>query len=280
MAKSRDESHYLHGTDPGEQARLSRLNDLLNEQSLQAMNLRPGDKVLDVGSGLGQLSRGMARKVGPGRIIGVERSEDQLAQARSLASQAGEDGAVDFRQGEAARLPLRDDEWGTFEVAHARFVLEHVPDPLAVVRGMVRAVRTGGRIILEDDSHDTFRLWPEPPGLAALWRCYIRSYDRAGNDPLVGHRLVQLLHQAGAVPQRSTWLFFGACAGEPELLGAYVDNVVRILQGVREAILDVGEIEPAFFDETIAGLRRWGRRPDAALWYATSWAEGRSGDPH
>ena len=275
MAKAQENSHYLHGTAPDEQDRLSRLNELLNERSLREMALRPGEKVLDVGSGLGQLTRGMARQVGPARVVGVERSEAQLAEARRLASQAGEDGAVEFRQGEAARLPLRDHEWGTFDVAHARFVLEHVPDPVAVVREMVRAVRPGGRVVLEDDSHEIFRLWPEPPGFGRLWRCYLRTYDRVGNDPLVGHRLVSLLHQAGAAPERNTWLFFGACAGQPGLLAACVDNLVRILQGVRGPILDLGEVEAAFFDGCVAAIRSWGERPDAALWYAISWAEGR-----
>ena len=265
--KGGEDSHYLHGTAPDEQARLARLNDLLNERSLREMALRCGEKVLDVGSGLGQLTRGMARQVGTACVVGVERSEAQLAEARRLASLAGEDGAVEFRQGEAARLPLRDEEWGTFDVAHARFVLEHVPDPAAVVRGMVRAVRPGGRVILEDDSHEIFRLWPEPPGFGRLWQCYLRTYDRAGNDPLVGHRLVSLLHQAGAEPERNTWLFFGACAGQADLLGAFVDNLVRILQGVRGPILDLGEVEPALFDGCLAGIRTWGERPDAALWY-------------
>jgi len=140
---------------------------------------------------------------------------------------------------------------------------------------MARAVRAGGRIILEDDSHDICRLWPEPPGFGLLWRCYIRTYDRAANDPLVGHRLVSLLHQAGAASQRNTWLFFGACAGQPDVLAAYVDNLARILLGVRQPILDVGEVDAAFFDDCMTSLRAWAQRPDAALWYAISWAEGR-----
>ncbi len=71
----------------------------------------------------------------------MERSTAQLAEARRLAERDGEEGLVDFRLGEAMHLPLRDQEWGTFDVAHARFILEHVPDPVAVVRAMVHAVR-------------------------------------------------------------------------------------------------------------------------------------------
>jgi ubiquinone/menaquinone biosynthesis C-methylase UbiE len=269
------DSHYLHGTAREEQDRLSRLNDLLNEQALREMALSGGQRVLDVGCGLGQLTRDIARQVGPqSAVIGVERSADQLAQARQLAERAGETSLVEFRAGEAIRLPLTGAEWGTFDVAHARFLLEHVTDPAAVVREMVRAVRPGGRIILQDDAHDTLRLWPEPPGFGRLWSNYMRTYDRVGSDPLVGHRLVSLLVEAGAIPGRNAWLFFGSCAGQPDLLAAYVDNLIRILQGVREPILSLGEFEPASFDECLAAIRCWGRRPDAAFWYAVSWAEG------
>jgi SAM-dependent methyltransferase len=218
----------------------------------------------------------MARLTGPaGGAVGIERSPDQLERARQLASRDGEDRLVDFRQGAADRLPLRDDEWGTFDVAHTRWLLEHVPNPVAVVREMVRAVRPGGRIILEDDAHDTHRLWPEPAGFSQLWSAYMRTYDQVGNDALVGHRLVSLLVEAGARPQRNTWLFFGACAGQPELLAAYVSNLVRLLGGVRERILDLGEINSAAFDSSLQALVDWVERPDAAYWYSISWAEGR-----
>src|SRR5918993_5927797 len=89
MTQARETSRYLHGTDPDEQARLARLNDLLNEQSLRELALRPGDRVLDVGSGLGQLTRGMGRRAGVGRVVGIERSGEQLAEARRLAAAPG-----------------------------------------------------------------------------------------------------------------------------------------------------------------------------------------------
>jgi SAM-dependent methyltransferase len=275
VSSSEAQSQYLHGTAPEEQARLSRLNALLNDLALRELSLAPGERVLDVGSGLGQLTRAIARRVAPdGAVVGIERSSEQLSEAHRLAAREGEDRLVEFREGDAKRLPLRDDEWGTFDVAHTRFLLEHVPDPAAVVRQMVRAVHSGGRIILEDDAHDTHCLWPEPPGFGRLWSAYLRTYDRLGNDPFVGRRLVSLLVEAGALPRRNTFLFFGACAGQPELLAAYVDNLVRIMQGARDPILRLGEFEPAGFDHVLQAVGDWGRRPDAAYWYAISWAEG------
>lgn len=272
--KAVSSSRYLHGTDPREQDRLRRLNDLLNEASLGEMGLRGGEKILDVGCGLAQLTRAMARLAGPeGRVVGIERSPEQLAEAARQALAAGEQNLVELREGDAPALPLREQEWGTFDLAHARFLLEHVPNPLAVVRAMVRSVRPGGRIVLEDDNHDTLRLWPEPPGFGPLWNAYMRAYDRLGNDPYVGHRLVALLYEAGADPTRNTWIFFGSCSGSPTF-NAYVENLVEILQGARETITAAGLLDKTYFEKGIAALQQWNRRPDAALWLALSWAEG------
>jgi len=277
MTKTKDSpAHYLHGTHPEEQDRLGLMNRLLNENSLAEMKLQPGEKILDVGCGLGQLTREMARQVDGAKVVGVERSPDQLASAKQLAEQAGEAHLVDFRPGPADQLPLKEDEHGTFDVAHARFLLEHVPNPVAVVREMVRALRPGGRIILEDDPHDTLRLWPEPPGFTQIWSAYMRTYDRVGNDPVIGHRLVQLLVEAGAEPVRIAWPFFGACAGQPDLLHGFVDNAARILEGVREPILALGQYDDQTFAACIHALRQWAHRPDAAFWYAVSYAEGKS----
>jgi len=265
---------YLHGTAPGEQQRLSLLNDFLNDASLCELRLRGGERVLDVGCGLAQLSRVVARAVGPeGRVLGVERSPEQLAEAARLASQAGEAHLVELRQGDASALPLAGAEWHSFDLAHARFVLEHVRDPLTVVRAMVRAVRPGGRIVLEDDDHDLLRLWPEPPGLQPLWHAYMRTFDRNGNDPYVGRRLVSLLHEAGATPVRNTWLFFGACAGNPALT-LLIENLIGLVGGLREPILAAGLVDRSGFDSATAALRTWGSRPDAAFWFGVAWAEG------
>jgi SAM-dependent methyltransferase len=264
-------SFYVHGTEPEEQKRLTALNDMMNQASVDELRLGPRERVLDVGAGLGQLTRAMARRTGTA-VVGVERSAPQIDEAMRQARAAGEEHLLDLRAGDAVHPPLEDHEWATFDVAHTRFLLEHVPDPLEVVRAMVRAVRPGGRVVLEDDDHDLLRLWPEPPGVMPIWNAYMRSYDRAGNDPIVGRRLVQLLHQAGAEPRRNSWLFFGSCAGGPNFSG-FVQNLSSILRGARAAIVATGISDDAILRAADA-LAEWEQRRDAAFWYAIAWAEG------
>ncbi|HXH39556.1 MAG TPA: methyltransferase domain-containing protein [Thermoanaerobaculia bacterium] len=266
-------SSYIHGTSDDEQRRLSLMNDvLLNTAMLREMQLRGGERILDLGSGLGQFTRTMARAVPHGQVVGIERDEEQLASARRLAEKDGEASLADFRSGDALNLDLGQ-EWGTFDVAHTRFLLEHIPDPLRAVRSMVNAVHPGGRIVLADDDHGVMRLWPEPPGWMSLWDAYMRAYDRIGNDPLVGRRLVQLLHEAGAQPVRNTWVFFGGCAGM-ETFPTLAANMAGVVQTARETIVSMHLFDADAFDRVMDDYRRWSQRPDAALWFSVAWAEG------
>jgi SAM-dependent methyltransferase len=267
-------SVYIHGSTAPEQARLSRLNQLMNEAAMRELAIPKGVSILDVGCGLGQLSRDMARASGPGvKAVGVERDPIQLSKAVALAAEMGESSMVDFRLGDATHLPLTPAELGTFDLTHARFILEHVPDPLAVVRQMMQATRPGGRIVLQDDDHDVLRLWPEPAGFAALWGAYMQSYRGLGNDPFVGRRLVELLVQAGAQPRRNTWIFFGSCAGQ-ENFDSLVENLIVILQGAMACILQQNLLNAKTFRAAMRELDRWITRPDASFWYAICYVEG------
>ncbi len=262
-------SHYIHGTDPDERERLGLLNDMLNRKCLVELAPRPGDRVLDVGSGLGQFTNAIAGAVGSGgRVVGIERSPEQLDHARAITPALAE-----FRKGDAYHLPLRDEEWGSFDVIHARFLLEHLQDPFAAVRQMVRAARPGGRIVLEDDDHPILKLEPEPPGFPALWTAYQRAYDRLGNDPVTGRRLVSILHQAGARPSRATLISWSNCTGHEEF-PVLVRNLIEVIRTSRAQVVRFNLLSGEAFDEALEQIARWSQRPDAAFWYAVSWAEG------
>ena len=268
------DSDYIHGTSATEQGRLSLLNSLLNRSCLHELNLQGTERIIDFGCGLAQFTRLMASAVhSRGTVLGIERDPTQLAEALRQARHGNELELVSLRQGSVHVPPLAENEWETFDVAHARFLLEHLQDPLVVVRTMLRELRAGGRIILADDDHDLLRVWPEPPGFLKLWQAYMRAFSLNGTDPHIGRRLVSLIHAAGAAPLRNTWIFFGACAGQANFEG-FVENLEGVILTAKERILEAGLCSGVFLDETLLALRAWSRRPDAALWYGLSWAEG------
>lgn len=262
---------YIHGSSRTERKRLGLMNRLINPGCLGALQLGSENRVLDMGCGTGLFSLEMANSLDPtARVVGIEHNPEQLRSARRLISESA---AMEFRQGDASDPPLAHEEWGQFDLAHARFLLEHLPHPQSVVKAMVRAVRPGGRVVLLDDDHDLMRLWPEPEGFSRLWRAYYRTYRPLGNDPLIGRKLPEYLSLAGARPSRITQVFYGACAGSPNFEGI-VDNLVGVLEGARRKVLLSREMDASDFDSALRQFRAFGQKPGAALWYVINYAEG------
>lgn len=252
---------------------VSIVDRLLNRDCLRALALDTEERVLDVGCGFGELTCAMA--VASARVLGIDKDPTIVDAARAKALARGLGDRTEFRAGRAAELPLRTQEWGSFNVAHARFLLESLRDPRAAVAQMVRAVRPGGRIVLVDDDHETLRLWPEAPRVMAAWRAYLAWFDAAGGDSVVGRKLVAILHDSGARPVRAASLSFGVCAGE----ASFTDAVARlrsILETERQGILTTGCVDEAGLEAALDELSAWALRPDSAAFYVVRLAEGRS----
>src|SRR4051812_44251606 len=130
----RMENNYIHGVTPREQARLSLLNDLTNPSFLSFLELREGDLVLEMGSGLGILTREVASRVPKGKICGLERSPAQIAEA----TRRNTFGHLHFIEAAAEDLPFEE---ARFDVVYCRYLLEHVGDPVRVLREARRVMR-------------------------------------------------------------------------------------------------------------------------------------------
>ncbi|MGH7331544.1 MAG: class I SAM-dependent methyltransferase [Candidatus Rokuibacteriota bacterium] len=106
--------------------------------------LKPGHRVLDLGTGTGSVAIGAAGHVGPaGKITGVDISLDMLALARRRVVESGYT-TIDLRQGRAEQLPAGD---GSFDVLLASLSLMYVIDRAGAAREMRRVLRPGGRFV-------------------------------------------------------------------------------------------------------------------------------------
>ncbi len=110
-------------------------------------DLRPGEKVVDVGCGAGIDSLIAAKKVGPeGRVIGVDMTQSMLEKARRAADEM-ELANVEFREGYAEALPV-DDGWADVVISNG--VLNLMPDKAAALEEMSRVLKPDGRLQIGD----------------------------------------------------------------------------------------------------------------------------------
>lgn len=112
---------------------------------LELTQLKPADRVLDVGTGTGLVALRAVPFLTGGTIIGIDHSSGMLEQASAKARRSGLSDVVSFRQMDAEQLEFPE---RSFDVVLSLYALLHFPEPLLALRMMHRVLRPGGRIVI------------------------------------------------------------------------------------------------------------------------------------
>lgn len=215
------------------------LFDPLTRRVLQEAGLTPGMRVLDLGSGSGNVARLAAELVGrDGRVVGVERDPEavKLAQRRTEADN------VEIRVGDAQTLEGIEDG---FDAVIGRLVVMYLPDPVAAIRRAATRIRPGGLVCLHEA--DLAYLWasPQTPLWSQVRGWFLEALERGGIETRMGPRLHTAFRAAGL--PRPHMLVETFAAGGPEAPAWAWANVVSATVPLMEklGIATRAEVEPA-----------------------------------
>lgn len=218
---------------------------------LKALVLKPGERVLDVGSGPGLLVAEMAEQVGPtGHVTGVDIAESMVMIARQRCAKEPIRNRTTIIQGNATDLPFPD---ATFDAAVSTQVYEYVPEVEAALEELHRVLRAGGRALILDTDWDSV-VWHAHD--RARMQRILTAWKQRFADPYLPRTLTSRLRGVGfEVRRRDVLVLFN-----PE----YDPDTYSLTNGEIVADFVVGRqgITPDEAEAWMRDLRQLGREGD------------------
>ena len=275
MSSSNREMTYTMGRSKEETERLIQQSGLYEDitgRLLRDAGLFTGMKVLDIGSGAGDVAMAAAELVGSeGEVLGVDMNPEILETARTRAQAAGL-ANVQFVAGDAQTLDLPND----FDALIGRLVLMYLPDPVATLKQLATHLRPGGIIAFQEVEFSAYSsvARPETPVMNQLAEWGVEVFRRSGAHVGMGFDLYGAFVDAG-LPEPS--LQYAAPLGGPEMWIGYqfIVSAFRSILPLLERF-EIATAEEVDLDTLAARLRAEvvaSKRPLMLPPHITAWAQ-------
>jgi ubiquinone/menaquinone biosynthesis C-methylase UbiE len=274
MPPSAADKPYPLGQTSAEHARLIRqaaIWDPFTERLFRDAGLGPGQRVLDIGSGVGDVAMLTAKLVGPsGEVVGVEREPATIAMARSRVAKADLPRVTfiesDVRSVANGRL---------FDAVVGRAILQYLPDAGAVLRSLTAVVRPGGMVAFQDVwPASLFHLTAHLPLRSKCASLIYRTMERAGAHMDMELVLYRAFQEAGLLaPNIRIEIPVG---DDPNVVRWFYDLVRTLAPRLNQSELaasGIGDLETLesrleaertaakSFGATVALVGAWSRKP-------------------
>jgi ubiquinone/menaquinone biosynthesis C-methylase UbiE len=193
-----DDEYVLRDRDEDEISRLELQHNVWKQETdcvVRKAGFKPGDRLLDMGSGPGFLTFDLADLVGPsGSVLALDNSEFFIEHLRREARAQN----LDWVRGEVADIREYAFEESSLDGAISRWVLMFLSDPEAVLARIARALRPGGTLaVMEYVQFKSMSLWPDGRNFRRLYDAVFDLIAQFGGDADVGGRIPGLLQHTG-----------------------------------------------------------------------------------
>ncbi len=254
MKKEND--YIIKGGKEGKQ-RLDVLSGILNEHSLRLIEKDmplQGKRFLELGCGGGNLALAVAKKIGKeGAVTAVDFDEEILALARAQALENGVD-TLSFMAMDASEINFSEE----YDIVYTRFLLSHLKAPDELIGKMIRALKPGGKLLVEDIDFSGHFCYPPCLAFETYQRLFVTAARHNGQDPDIGlslfsrlqgkglHKIAYEVFQPSHHKGNGKWMAYNTMDKIKEAVGkqqlATSEEITAILQELERFTLDEDSI--------------------------------------
>ncbi len=270
QAHSDTPSYYVLGHSADEIERLNTQAALigpLTRRFFQEAGVRAGMRVLDVGSGAGDVALLVRELVGDdGEVVGADRSERGIATARARAAANGWRN-VTFHVGDPSAMTFDR----PFDVVLGRYVLMFQPDPAAMLRRLANHVRAGGIIVFHEADCNNARSIPAVRTYDRCWEWVMAAMQ--GADTSLGAKFPSIFIRAGLpAPTMRLEALVGGASENSNCIDLVVGLMATLLPQIERlgvataAEVDLGTLRDRLMSETVASSSLLVGRSEIGAW--------------
>ena len=142
-------------------------------------------------------------------------------------------------------------------------VVEHVPEPVILVREMMRVVKPGGWVCCFEWENGCSVVYPDSPAVQAVWQAVYDFQLSLEGDPYVARKLYAILNRAGLQQVEAKGRAWSITAADHDKLQVYVGSAREIIRQTREGLLSENRVSPDLLQEADAEYERLLNHPGA-----------------
>ncbi|KAH7130928.1 putative ubiE/COQ5 methyltransferase [Dactylonectria macrodidyma] len=268
MADKKEAATYTHGHHASV-LRSHSWRTALNSAAYILPHIKPHMKVLDIGCGPGTITVDLATYVPEGHVTGLDFAGEALTRARSLAEERGLTN-IDFVGGDANSLEYANE---SFDIVLCHQVLQHVRDPVGILKEMKRVAKSGGIVAARESDYGAFVWYPEIEGLEDWRSLYFKVARNNGGEPNAGRHLHVWAKRAGfndAKCSMTSW-----CYNEkPDVTwwsDTWAERTSAKSSNLAKTAVDANFAQAEDLEKLAQAWKTWGKHDDA--WIAVPSAE-------
>ena len=263
---------YLHGFSSEEQKRLYEQARFFESSVFGNVDFTHAHQLIEIGSGVGAQTEILLERFPKLHIDCIDASEEQINTANKNLSKRPEfKGRFQIHQADAMKLPFSD---GSFDAAFICWLLEHVQNPVDILKEAHRVLKINGTIFCNEVLNATFYMHPYSPATQKYWFEFNDHQWNLKGDPFVGGKLANLLLKAGFQEITTSVITHHYDHRTPKKRADFLEYWNSLLLSGAPALITAGKVTQEIVDEMSNEFSRLKKDPDAVIFY--SWIQAQA----